>query len=257
MKWLGLKLWSVNLHYAAEAEKLYNEGVFDYIELSAIPGSLEDTAATWKKLKIPYIIHAPHFMQGLNLSDPLKEKSNAAMAEEAFRYADRLEAEYVIFHPGIKGDFRETARQIKNLNDGRVLVENKPYRAARLVNGLTEKDACVGWSPEQMKFILKTAGAGFCLDIGHCFCAANGTGRDKYAMLDEFLSFFPKMFHISDGDAESSTDKHYCIGKGSYDFKKIFSALPERMTITLETEKTSEKDLDSFRKDAEAIRKFI
>lgn len=254
---LGLKLWSINLHYAAEAEKLYNEGVFDYIELSAVPDSLSETAETWKKLNIPYIIHAPHFVQGLNFSDPLKEKNNVAMAEDAFRYADKLNAEFVIFHPGIKGDFRETARQMKKLCDKRVLVENKPYKVAILKDGCTAEDICVGYSPSQIAYITEVTGVGFCLDIGHAFCAANGINKDKYIMLQEFLSLSPKMFHISDGDDNGAIDRHYCIGKGSYDFKKIFSVLPKNITLTIETEKPSEKQLDAFRKDAESIKGFF
>lgn len=257
MTWLGLKLWSVNEHYAPIAEKLYKEGVYDYIELSAIPGSLPETGSVWKNLNVPYIIHAPHFIQGLNFSDPEKEKSNTDMAAEAFRFADLLKAEYVIFHPGIKGKFNETARQMKKLRDGRVLVENKPYHVAKQAAGLTDKDICVGWSPEQIEYILNETGAGFCLDIGHCFCAANGAGRDKYAMLETFLALYPRMFHISDGEADSPIDKHYPIGKGNYNFKKIFSMLPERKTITLETEKTSKTDLNTFKDDVSAIKAFI
>lgn len=254
---IGLKLWSSNLHYAEEAKKLYDKKIFDYIELSAIPNTFKNTADVWKSLNIPYIIHAPHFMQGLNFSNKEKESHNMLLAMEAFDFADKLNAKYIIFHPGIGGDFKETARQIKKLNDKRIIIENKPYNVAVYEKGLTENDICVGYSPQQIKYIAETANIGVCLDIGHCFCAANSIGKDKYEMLNEFLSLKPKMFHISDGDINSPTDKHYLIGHGSYDFQKIFSLLPKDITITLETEKPSKDDLDAFVADSVNIRKFI
>ena len=48
---LGLKLWSINTNnYLKEAVKLYNQGVYDYIELYVVPNSLEQLEE-WKKLK--------------------------------------------------------------------------------------------------------------------------------------------------------------------------------------------------------------
>ena len=254
---IGLKLWSTNLFYANIAAKLYEENVFDYIELSAIPNTFADTISVWKKLNLPFIIHAPHFMQGLNFSDKEKESSNMIMANETFKFADSLNAEYVIFHPGIKGDFKETAQQMKKLNDKRVIVENKPYNVAIYEKGLTKEDKCVGWNPQQIKYIAETANIGICLDVGHCFCAANGAGVDKYKMLKDFVALNPKMFHISDGDIDSPIDKHFIIGKGSYDFQKIFSILPKDITITLETEKPSKENLDDFVSDCTNIKKFL
>ena len=66
---LGLKLWSINTdYYYDEAIRLYNDGVFDYIELYVLPDSF-DTIKKWEKLKIPFTVHAPHFNQGINLAD--------------------------------------------------------------------------------------------------------------------------------------------------------------------------------------------
>ena len=38
----GLKLWSINTdYYLAEARRLYEKGVYSYIELYAVPHTLE------------------------------------------------------------------------------------------------------------------------------------------------------------------------------------------------------------------------
>ena len=126
----GLKLWSVNENYIDTAKKLYDENIYDYIELYAIPSSFDEYAELWKSLNIPYIIHAPHFMHGIDFSCEEKLNDNIKLAYEALKYADYLNADKIIFHPGIKGDYRQTARQIRMINDERILIENKPLSAS-------------------------------------------------------------------------------------------------------------------------------
>lgn len=65
---IGLKLWSINTdYYYDEAIRLYNDGVYDYIELYVVP-NMTDTIEKWKKLDIPFIVHCPHFAHGFNLA---------------------------------------------------------------------------------------------------------------------------------------------------------------------------------------------
>ena len=123
----GLKLWSENLGYIPEAVKLFKEGLYQYIELYSVPGTYKDTINEWKKLDIPFIIHAPHYQHGLNLSVKSKRNENSTLVKETLLFADELDARYIILHPGVNGDINETIRQIKRINDQRILIENKPY----------------------------------------------------------------------------------------------------------------------------------
>ena len=66
---IGLKLWSTNKNYVDEARRLYDAGVFDYIELFSVPDSYSEFINTWKSLDIPYVIHGPHYTTGLNFAD--------------------------------------------------------------------------------------------------------------------------------------------------------------------------------------------
>ena len=121
---LGLKLWSVNTdYYYEEAKKLYSQDVFDYIELYVVPHSL-DTLLKWKELNIPFIIHAPHFAHGFNLAKKEKEGSNLEIYKEVKQFADELNAQFIIFHGGIDGDIKETARQLASFNEPRALIES-------------------------------------------------------------------------------------------------------------------------------------
>lgn len=253
----GLKVWSRNNNYVDVASKLYKEGFCDFIEIFAFPGTEEASAPLWKATGAPFVVHAPHFMQGLNFSDKDKYQSNMKIAADALRFADKLNADTVIFHPGIKGDYKETARQMKTLKDSRIVVENKPFIIAKAVLGLKADDNCVGYSPSDIGYIIQEAGVGFCLDMGHAICAANGQGIDKMRYLQDFMIFRPKMFHISDGDWDGAIDKHYNIGAGSYHFEDILKLLPPNPIISVETEKSSDDNLDDFKEDVAKLKGFL
>src|SRR3990172_10902088 len=125
----GLKLWSTNENYVKEAIRLFEKGVYQYIEIYMLPDTEKKMLKVWKGLHIPYVVHAPHFMAGLNLAKREQKKTNFEMIHETRRYADELSAENIIVHPGIAGDIKETAKQIKEINEPRLIVENKPYYA--------------------------------------------------------------------------------------------------------------------------------
>lgn len=256
MKSYGLKLWSTNDFYVTEAYNLFQKGVYDYIELYAIPDSFDTFAHLWAELDIPYIIHGPHFMHGLNFSVKEKEKENIRLVEHTFKYADLLKAEKIIFHPGIKGSYKETARQIKNINDKRIILENKPYNVTVKTKELSLDDVCVGHNIEQIKYIIETANIGFCLDIGHGICASNSLNIDYEIFLKEFISLNPYMYHLSDGDINGVRDKHYNIGNGTYDFNKIYSLLPTNAKISIETEKASKENLNDFIEDVKKLKMY-
>lgn len=248
---LGLKLFSINENYIREAIKLYEQQLYQYIELYVVPGSYETCINFCKPIKIPYIIHAPHFRHGVNLAKEECFEQNIKHAGEAQKFADELNAEYIIFHPGIAGNVEETARQLNVINDSRILIENKPYFTV-----LDDGNICNGNSPEEIKIILDSTKSGFCLDIGHCFCSANAKNIKPYDYLKEFLNLNPKMFHLVDNDFSSSIDKHLHFGQGNYDLEKILNYLPCNSKITLETTKDSKDNLNDFIEDIRIVRSY-
>ena len=67
MNWIGLKLWNINTgYYYDEAIRLYNDKVFDYIELYTVP-VYSNIIDNWKEMGIPFDIHAPQFAHNENL----------------------------------------------------------------------------------------------------------------------------------------------------------------------------------------------
>jgi sugar phosphate isomerase/epimerase len=243
----GLKLWSINTdHYYDEAVRLYREKSFDYIELYVVPGTL-DTLSKWQALKIPFIIHNAHFMNGFNLAKKESWEDNFKIYQETKRFADALNAAFIIFHGGVDGSIEETARQLKALHEPRALIENKPYKALpNKMNGVI----CRGSSPDEIKYVLREAQCGFCLDFGHAVCAANSQKVDPAHYIDRFFKLAPAMYHVSDAeDLFSEYDSHAHLGRGQLDIKSILKKLPQNALCTIETEKDSKNDLTDFTED--------
>lgn len=248
---LGLKLFSINENYMKEAVRLYEQGFYEYIELYVVPGSYEDCIDFCKPVKIPYIIHAPHFRHGVNLAKKECFEQNIIHAHEAKKFADDLNAEYIIFHPGIAGNIEETAKQLNIINDSRILIENKPYFTI-----LDDGNICNGNSPEEIKYILDNTTTGFCLDFGHCFCSANARNILPFDYLNEFMELKPSLYHLVDNDFSSTIDKHLHFGQGNYDIEKILNYLPNGAKITLETTKDSKDNLNDFLNDVIVVRNY-
>ena len=241
---LGLKLWSINENYIKEAVRLYEKGIYRYIELTVVPGSYDKFINLWKSLDIPYVIHAPNFLNGgLNFAKRESLDKNFEMVNETLRFADKLEAKTIIFHPGVSGNIKETALQMGKIKDSRVVVENKPHRA------LGGKLICNGYSPFEIKLVIENAGVGFCFDIGHAINSANSQKIDPWKYLDDFNRLHPKIYHLSDGNFDSIYDEHIHLGKGNCDINRILKLIPLGGFVTVETAKDFKDSLVDFEKD--------
>lgn len=245
---LGLKLWSINTDfYYKEAKKLYNQGYFDYIELYIVPNTT-DTIAKWKKLNIPFILHAPHFMHKINLANKEKFEYNKKIYEQVELFRQKLNTEYTIIHAGMNGTTEETIRQLKLIKPVNFLIENKPY-----IPPLKPEYKCLGSTINEIQNILNELDCGFCLDIGHALCTANSLGIEPYAYLVDFQRLSPLMYHLSDGDIQSPLDQHLHFGEGNYDIKKIFSIINPHANVSIETKKNTKENLDDFIEDIKWI----
>ncbi len=255
---LGLKLWSVNTDaYLREAVRLFAEGVFSYIELFVVPGTL-NTLDAWRRIHlengIPFVIHNAHAAKGFNLADASAVERNREIYLQTRRFADALDARHVIFHGGVDGSIEETARQLKELEEPRALLENKPFVPLPNSAGV---EFCRGATVGEIEYIVNETGCGFCLDVGHAVCAAASQGLEPYAYLEELSGRFqPAMFHLSDvADLSSPYDAHPHLGTGSLDIRRLKRAVfkPDS-AISIETVKDSPANLDDFTKDARCLK---
>jgi sugar phosphate isomerase/epimerase len=247
---LGLKLGSPDLPYKDAINDLWKKNVFQYIELLAVPNTYKTTIDFWKQFKIPFTIHAPHFKHGMNASIKEKEIENREKIEEAFEFANALNAEHIIFHPGALGNLNETVRQFSPFADSRFLIENKPFIAS-------DNTPFLGSKPEEIKFLMEKLGVGFCFDFGHAVCAANSLKREPMEFIGEFLELKPRVYHLTDGLYANEIDEHLHYGEGSFPLKGFLSLIPENAKITNEARHNFKDNLDDFLKDAECLRVML
>jgi len=243
----GLKLWSTNDFYIDEALRLYKNHSYKYIELYVVPGSYDKYYLLWKNLQIPFVIHAPHFKDGVNLAKRENFDRNIVLAKESILWADTLDSKTIIFHPGISGEEQEIVRQLHLIKDKRIIIENKPYYT------ITGDQICNGHSPELIRQIMKEANVGFCLDVGHAICSANAQKIDPMVMVKSFLQLNPKLIHLTDGDFFSVIDQHLNIGYGNYNMKAILSLISEGSFVTVETNKKAKDNLLDFEEDIKKL----
>ena len=249
---LGLKLWSTNTdYYYNEAARLYVQGIFDFIELYVVPNTL-DTLEKWKKLDIPFTLHAPHFKHKVNLADASCFEYNKKIYEQVEIFRCQLRATHTIVHAGTEGHIEETIRQLNLIKPTNFLIENKPYRAP-----LGNRELCRGYSVEEIQQVLAGTNCGFCLDISHAACTANSLKKDPYQYIEKFNHLSPVYYHICDGDISSPIDQHLNIGSGNFDFKKIINIIGPNSTLAVETKKSSKENLNDFLDDIMQIKKLM
>jgi len=248
---IGLKLHSTEAALIPDTFQLKEKGLFDYIELYTIPGSYEATINAWKDLNIPYIIHAPHSFHGVNLAQADKWEINLKHFNEARQFADDLGSDIIIVHGGNNGFFEETLRQIRLLNEPRIVLENKPKIGIR-------NEECVGWSPFEFHHaMVADVLSGTVLDFVHAVYAANSAKMDEMKIIKEFTAFHPKVFHLSDGDASSEKDIHRNLGKGNMNLERFLSVIPKGGLVTIETPRDELKGLEDFVNDIHFLRNLL
>ncbi|MBU0477142.1 sugar phosphate isomerase/epimerase [bacterium] len=245
----GLKLWSNNERYITQAEKLYNEKAYDYVELYIVPGTYDKHIEMWNSLKIPYIIHCTHYMHGFNLADKERFKDNLKMFSEVKAFCDKLNGKHIIIHPGIGDSIENTTEQINILSEKRLLVENMPYVSMF-------GDDCRGSVYEELKTIVDSCNVGFCLDVAHAITTAFHLGIDSFEYMKKMLSLSPGILHISDGTKQIH-GKHLNIGDGEFNFEEIkkIIALSSAEYITLELPKENNW-IHSFTEDLKKIKNY-
>ncbi len=249
---IGLKLWSSNTDYYFQiAQELYKENIFDFIELYIEPSTTQ-YISKWATLDIPFTLHAPHFMNGVNLADKEKFEYNKIIFAEVEKFNSALNAQYVVIHPGMNNIVEETVRQLNIIKPHNAVIENKPFKAP-----LKPEYLCRGATYEEMDFILRECDCDFCLDIGHAICAANSLHVDPYEYINQMQRLNPNCYHLSGNYITSDIDRHLHFNDGNYDYKKIFLSIDTNKNITIETKKNSKTSLDDFVLDSLFIKNIL
>jgi len=247
---IGLKLHSTNVALISDARELKAKEFFDFVELYVIPESYKNTIENWKSFDIPYVIHAPHSYDGVNFAQGDMWESNHKNFNETQKFADTLDSDIIIVHSGNNGSFDETLRQLKLLNEKRIVLENKPKV------GIAD-ELCVGWSPFEFQRAVDSGIIhGTALDFGHAVCAAAAIGVDVMGVIQGFMEFNPKIYHLADGDILSEKDVHLNLGKGTFNLAEFIAVIPLDAYLTIETPRKPSNGLEDFVEDVLFLRKI-
>lgn len=274
----GLKIKTLETGLIDQAMQLLAAGQFHYLEIHFNPEKFDRWLETVAALQVSVVLHAPYRAEGLNIST--HETTNKVVFEDLLNCADKVGAKYIIVHPGVEGTVEQAIEFLANYNDQRVIVENLPryslvnrsslacwlpdrlYQAVkqpfRMLPGKARRSirsafttgnklACIGHIPQEIRQIKKACGAGFCLDFGHAYKAANSLGIEAKELIDDFMELDPQIFHVHDGDRNQPIDKHLNIGDGNYDLKHIYACIQQHDTqmLTFEVPRPDARSLEA------------
>lgn len=226
----GLKLWSSDAHLVDSALDLIDRDLFQYIELTPIPGTEIDP---FLSLDIPFVIHATTERHGVNIADKSRIQLNRTSLSWCLSWAEQLNADCVVLHPGF-GNLSDAVGFLDGCSDIRILIENMP------AIGL-DQEKMIGSTPNEIRELMRSR-FGFCLDLNHAVKAAISLQKSYQDFIREFLVFKPALFHIADGSLVVETDEHLALGSGRYNLKFLKCCIEESVSrrLTFETPRFSE-----------------
>ena len=230
---IGLKLWSTNHLWFAEAVQRFQNQEFDFIELLAVPHSFNpEKLQILKAADIPINIHCPNEHQ----FNPMKRwPENFTVYQEILQFANFFHSEYIIFHPGFGTEKEILFENLEKMDDPRIVIENVPFKP------LKAQEPLYGYTFAMMQELLTRTRKRFCLDFTHAIKSAASQKMDPKEFITQLMTIKPSIFHFSDGDRFLEQDQHFNLGEGNFDlkFNKTQVLKYPRAWVVLETPKIS------------------
>lgn len=238
MRKFGFKLYSTDLvktpNLIKECAEFASSVSDSFIELMIVPDS---SMADLKKIKeqighLEVRIHAPHDGMGFDTGNKELVKQNQRLLGGAQKAADLFCSKTIVVHPGCGHGQRyidETVRQFKLFDDARIIVENVPY----MDNGVLPMH---GSTAEEIAYIMRECGCGFCFDFSHAICSAITLKMDIDEQLKSFFALKPTVYHICDGYIDKDIDLHLHLNTGSFPLAHLLNDFTAKDAyITIET----------------------
>ncbi|MCL5666513.1 MAG: sugar phosphate isomerase/epimerase [Patescibacteria group bacterium] len=234
----GLKLWSNNYGYFAQAVSLFAEKEFDFIELSHNARMELDLGKLGLLKNLPVTIHNTNDLGFHEFEIGVQQLEIWAKTKQL---ADYFNSPYIIVHPGRAKDFDSFIRNLQYIDDSRILIEN--------MAGLDlDKKLTFGFNLSELKLVNKTKK--ICFDLEKAIKSACYQEMDYKEFICRCISELkPFYFHISGGDMNSVLDEHLNLQEANFDLKWIkreLEKISERQDIFLvfETPKNSNLEND-------------
>ena len=236
MRKFGFKFFSTNFQTAPDTVRECVNFIKNrpdmFLELMTVPSSTVDDFKQIKRQteSVEVRIHAPYM--DFDTGNREMEQHNKKLLAVAQQAADIFGAETIVVHGGCghgREYVEETARQFKNFNDKRIVVENIPYygRNGELLHG------CIA---EEIAYIMSESGCGFCLDFAHAICAALSLNMNTENLIKSLYELKPRVYHLCDGDIGRCEDMNLHFGTGNYPLEHFLRDYTDANAyITMET----------------------
>lgn len=220
---IGVKIWSTNISLFPSIVDNFEDNKFDFLEITAIPGSFNKNSLSMLK-GIPTNIHTPN-EDKLNLME--KNPINTQIMEEVFKYADFFNSDYIIIHAGIGNKKENFLKNIAGFKDNRLTLENTPFKS------LIGETPLYAHSYRRIRELIELTGLKFCLDINHAVKSAKTQSLDYKNFLLKLKNIGPIVFHLSDGNSKKEEDEHLNIGEGNIDFQFIKKNIIDKESLVV------------------------
>ncbi len=211
------------------------------------------------------LAHAPYTMNLGGKKDDVYEFGRRIFKEDIKRM-DKLEIEYICFHPGshVGGGLEFGIDRIANaLNES--LTEDQ--NVTILLETMSGKGTEIGHDFEHIKSIIDKIDykdkIGVCLDTCHIFSAGYDIVNDLDGVLDEFDRIIGldklKVIHFNDSmmPFNSNKDRHAGIGEGEIGFNALMEFVTHEKLKHLPFFLETPYDDEGHKKEIEMIRNFL
>ncbi|VVB84461.1 endonuclease 4 [uncultured archaeon] len=207
-----------------------------------------------------FTIHAPHIdsrIDRIKIDFSNNYEKNLTIMEKVARVAAKIEAGYIVVHPGSQDGGRKCLN-LNILNLIRISALAEDYGVTLLLENLFDRKGGnkVGVFPGEIFHIIEIVGSErlkINLDIGHAFIASNAYG---FSMEDYFeLGGCIHQMHLHDnfGILESEEamfgDRHLPLGFGKINFREVFKNIlkinPRNLILELKNS-SKENTLESL-----------
>jgi len=236
---IGIKIATRNFNFLPDIYA--NQNLIDFIEIILMPEFASHDIEILKNLKMPYAIHLPGVVYGIDFGDIKKNHNNLSYIEKINQHQGSLNPICYIVHPE-SGNVHTSINNLKKLKIKPLALENMPMKG--IFGG-----ELLAYEPHSMKiFFDAIKDLEFCFDINHAIKASVSKKIDYIQFIKDFLKFkTPIIYHISQGDRNIEIDDHLPLYKGNYNLHKIKSILLDCNSIvylTIETPRDINKKIE-------------
>lgn len=216
----GLKLWSNNTDWFADAISAHQDGRLDFIEIQANPAESFDLDALGTLKGIPVTIHAtPAF----GFHEFIIGEEQLLIWQETKKLADFFETDVIVLHPGKEHTLETFSENLRKIEDPRIRIENM---AGRDIFGFP----MFGQRLDDLRELRKLKP--ICFDLEKAVKAACHQGLDYKAYIYECLrALEPDYFHISGGKKGNSVDQHLDLWDSDFDLKWMREKISGRLVF--------------------------